>query len=129
MLPVELALDFDYTRVDTARADTQQLTEDIFTLFPLVIVGRTRNPHHRELLRTMSLYIYSPPPLVIEVDQRKDVAILVPLLNRLLDTDVMPQIIVNGHTAADYTKRATRQASGDLERYFQDDGITLSHRN
>ena len=125
---VELVLDFDYTKAESARADMQQLTEDVFALFPVIIVGRMRDPHHREMLRIMSLYTSSPPPLVIEVDQRKDVDTLVPLLARLLDTDVIPQIIINGHAAADHPKLAALQGSGDVKEYFQDRGITLNDK-
>lgn len=106
----------------------EQLIEDIYTIFPLIIVGQMRDPHHREMLRTMSLYTLSPPPLIIEVDQREDAEILVPLLSRLIDTDVMPQVIVKGYAAADAPKLAALHASGDLELYFQGSGITLSQK-
>ena len=124
----ELVLEFDYTKVETARDDMAQLTEDVFALFPVIIVGRMRDPHHRDILRTMSHYTSNPPPLVIEVDQRQDAETLVPLLGRLLDTHELPQIIVMGEPAGGHAVITKLQEEGELKAHFGRLGVDMKDK-
>ncbi|KAG7529688.1 hypothetical protein FFLO_05494 [Filobasidium floriforme] len=127
-LDPQLVLEFDYTKVETAREDMAQLTEDVFSLFPVIMVGRMRDPHHREMLRIMSQYTSNPPPLVIEVDQRRDAETLVPLLARLLDTDEMPQVIVMGEAAGGHKQLGQLQESGGVKEYFAGLGVEMKDK-
>jgi hypothetical protein len=105
-----------------------QLTEDVFSLFPVIMVGRMRDPHHREMLRIMSQYTSNPPPLVIEVDQRRDAETLVPLLARLLDTDEMPQVIVMGEAAGGHKQLGQLQEAGGVKEYFAGLGVEMKDK-
>lgn len=124
----ELVLDFDYTKQLTARGDMEQLTEDVFSLFPTIIAGKMRDPQHRAVLRTLAQYVMDPPPLVIEVDQRMDYEQMVPLLARLLDTDVLPQVIVNGKAAGGHKDILQLQKDGQVKKYFSNLGIKIKDR-
>ncbi len=73
-------------------------------MFPIVLVGKMRDPWHREIKKLLASYKISPPPMIIEVDQRSDVEHLVPLLARLLDSDELPHVLVGGKTIGSYTQ-------------------------
>jgi hypothetical protein len=76
----------------------------------------------------MSQYTSNPPPLVIEVDQRRDAETLVPLLARLLDTDEMPQVIVMGEAAGGHKQLGQLQESGGVKEYFAGLGVEMKDK-
>lgn len=127
-LDPQLVLDFDYTKAATARLDMEQLAEDVWQLFPLVIIGKMRDPYHREVLKVMSHYVTNPPPLIIEVDQRRDAATLVPILSRLLDVDTFPQIVVNGRSIGGYKEIVKYQEDKTIKEYFGSKGIEMKDK-
>jgi hypothetical protein len=71
-------------------------------MFPIILIGKMRDPWHREIKKILASYKINPPPMIIEVDQRSDVKHLVPLLARLLDSDELPQVIIGGKTIGSY---------------------------
>ncbi len=79
-----------------------ELEREIWGMFPIVLVGKMRDPWHREIKKMLAGYRISPPPMIIEVDQRSDATHLVPLLARLLESDELPQVIVGGRTIGSY---------------------------
>lgn len=121
-------LEFDYTKAETARDDMAQLTEDVFALFPVIVVGRMRDPKHRDIIRTMSMYTSNPPPLIIEVDQRQDAETLVPLLGRLLGKDELPQVVVMGAAAGGHAAIQKLQDDGELKAYFAKLGVDMKDK-
>ncbi|WWC61062.1 uncharacterized protein I303_103640 [Kwoniella dejecticola CBS 10117] len=106
-------LDFDPTHPN-AREDLNLLQEEINTMYPIVLVGRMRDPWHREIQRILSEYKIQPPPLVIDLDQRKDHATIIPLFERLLDTSVLPQLVVQGKSLGSYHDILDMRDSGRL---------------
>jgi glutaredoxin len=79
-----------------------ELEREIWGMFPVVLVGKMRDPWHRELKKLLSTYKISPPPMILEIDQRSDAQHLVPLLARLLGKEGLPQVIVGGKTIGGY---------------------------
>lgn len=100
-LDPQLILDFDHTK-PTARQDMRQLESDMMSLFPVILFGRMRDPHHREIMKMLSQYKIDPPPLIVEVDQRADAETLIPLLARLLGSSQLPQLVLGGNAAGSY---------------------------
>jgi hypothetical protein len=101
-LDPQLVLDFDYTRPATARDDLAALVYDTFHMYPVVLFGQMRDPYYREMRKLFSSYVVHPPPLVIEVDQRSDEAIIVGLLKRLLGVEELPVLMLNGKSAGSW---------------------------
>lgn len=127
-LDPQLVLDFDYTKAATARDDMELLTEDVFNLFPTIIIGKMRDPNHRDVLKAFSGYALSPPPLVIEVDQRRDAQTLTPLLARLLNREALPAIIVNGKDFAGHKEIMALHESGDIKKALSAEGIQIKDK-
>jgi glutaredoxin-related protein len=121
----ELVIDFDYTKESSARADMEQLVEDVWALFPLIVFGEMREPGHREIIRILSQYVTSPPVLVVEIDQRVDAEYLVPLLGRLIQTDELPQVVVKGRAVGGAKAIAAIQEAGQIKKHFTDLGIDI----
>lgn len=103
----------------------EQLVEDVWALFPLIVFGEMREPGHREIIRILSQYIISPPALIVEIDQRMDAVTLVPLLERLIHTDGLPQVVVKGRTNIGAKAIAALQEAGQIEKHFADLGINV----
>ncbi|KAJ9104742.1 hypothetical protein QFC19_003883 [Naganishia cerealis] len=102
-LDPQLVLDFDYTR-STAADDLEALVHDTYTMYPVVLFGQMRDPYYREMRKLFSAYVVTPPPLVIEVDQRADEQVLVGLLKRLLGIKELPVLMLNGVSAGPWSK-------------------------
>lgn len=79
-----------------------QLETDMWSTYPVILFGAMRDPYHREILKIMSGFVISPPPLIIELDQRSDMDTLIPLLTRLLSTDKLPQLVLGGKAGGTY---------------------------
>ena len=103
-LDPQLVLDFDYTRPATARDDLAALVYDTFHMYPVVLFGQMRDPYDREMRKLFSSYVVHPPPLVVEVDQRSDEAIMVGLLKRLLGVQELPVLMLNGKSAGTWAQ-------------------------
>ncbi|KAJ9108709.1 hypothetical protein QFC21_000029 [Naganishia friedmannii] len=102
-LDPQLVLDFDYTR-SSAADDLTALVHDTYTMYPIVLLGQMRDPYYREMRKLFSAYVVTPPPLVVEVDQRADEEVLVGTLQRLLGIKELPVLILNGESAGPWAK-------------------------
>jgi hypothetical protein len=114
-------LDFDPARPN-ARDDLDLLQTEVNALFPVVLFGKMRDPWHREIKKVLAEYKITPSPLIVDVDQRRDHLLFIPLLSRLLNTTELPQLLVQGKSLGSYhdilemkdkgTFRKTLEASG-----------------
>ncbi|ODN83202.1 hypothetical protein L202_01389 [Cryptococcus amylolentus CBS 6039] len=114
-LPLDpsLVLDFDPAS-PRARADLELVQSEINTLYPLVLFGKMRDPRYRKLKSLLSQVKISPPPLVIEVDQRRDQTVFIPTIARLLGTDDLPQITLQGKSLGSYEELVEMHTAGTL---------------
>jgi len=122
-VPLEpsIVLDFDPSR-PSARDDLDLLVTEISTIFPVVLMGKMRDPWLREVKKMLAEFKITPPPLVIDVDQRRDHATFIPLIARLIGTTELPQLLLQGKSLGSYhdvlalrdagTARSTIEASG-----------------
>ncbi|TYJ55378.1 hypothetical protein B9479_003881 [Cryptococcus floricola] len=114
-LPLDpsLVLDFDPAS-PRARADLELVQSEINALYPLVLFGKMRDPRYRKLKNLLSQVKISPPPLVIEVDQRRDQTVFIPTIARLLGTDDLPQITLQGKPFGSYEELVEMHTAGTL---------------
>lgn len=93
-------------------------------MYPLVLFGRMRDPHHRAIKRLLSEVKITPAPLVIEVDQRKDRKVFIPTVARLLG-DELPVITLQGKRLGGYKEIMAMHEAGTLNDRLQKDGAVL----
>jgi hypothetical protein len=96
-VPIEpsVLLGFDPTD-SSAHQDLELLKDEVNTQYPLVLMGRMRDPWNIEVVRMLDEYKISPKPLIIDVDQRRDHILFIPVVARLLETDELPQLLLQG---------------------------------
>ncbi|RSH80418.1 uncharacterized protein EHS24_008996 [Apiotrichum porosum] len=95
-LDASLLLGFNPTTVESAAEDLEFLKEEVNTQYPLVLLGRLRDPWQGEMMKLLEHYKISPEPLIIDVDLRKDHEQFIPTLERLLDSSDLPQLLLLG---------------------------------
>ncbi|ADV19495.1 Hypothetical Protein CGB_A2760C [Cryptococcus gattii WM276] len=122
-LDPSVILDFDPSHPN-ARDDLLLLQTEINALYPLVLYGRMRDPHYREIKRLLSEVKITPAPLVIEVDQRKDHKVFIPTVARLLG-DELPVITLQGKKLGGYKEIMAMHEAGTLKDRLQKDGAVL----
>lgn len=116
-------LDFDPLHPN-ARDDLHLLQTEINALYPLVLFGRMRDPHHREIKRLLSEVKITPAPLIVEVDQRKDRNVFIPTVARLLG-DELPVITLQGKRLGGYKEIMAMHEAGTLNDRLQKGGAVL----
>ncbi|WVW83025.1 hypothetical protein I302_105041 [Kwoniella bestiolae CBS 10118] len=123
-------LDFDPTHPN-AREDLLLLQNEINAMYPLVLIGKMRDPYHREIKRILSEYRISPAPLIIDVDQRRDHQIFIPLLSRLLSTseEDLPQLVLKGNSLGSYHDILSLRDRGELKEIFENSGSIQIREN
>nr|XP_031862726.1 uncharacterized protein CI109_001738 [Kwoniella shandongensis]KAA5529798.1 hypothetical protein CI109_001738 [Kwoniella shandongensis] len=114
-------LDFDPAHPN-AQHDLELLQNEINTLYPLILFGRMRDPWHREIKRMLAEYKIMPTPLIIDVDQRKDHSIFIPVLSRLLDTTDLPQLVLQGEPLGSYHDILDLREKGILQSTLEASG-------
>lgn len=126
-LDPQLILDFDHTK-PTARQDMRQLESDMMALFPVILFGRMRDPHHREMMKMLSQYKIDPPPLIVEVDQRADAETLIPLLARLLGSPQLPQLVLGGTAAGSYKEAQKALDDKTFKQWIARSGADITEK-
>ncbi|UOH81406.1 hypothetical protein LQV05_004075 [Cryptococcus neoformans] len=122
-LDPSVILDFDPLHPN-ARDDLHLLQTEINALYPLVLFGRMRDPHHREIKRLLSEVKITPAPLIVEVDQRKDRNVFIPTVARLLG-DELPVITLQGKRLGGYKEIMAMHETGTLNDRLQKGGAVL----
>ncbi|OXG31552.1 glutathione transferase [Cryptococcus neoformans Ze90-1] len=122
-LDPSVILDFDPLHPN-ARDDLHLLQTEINALYPLVLFGRMRDPHYREIKRLLSEVKITPAPLIVEVDQRKDRNVFIPTVARLLG-DELPVITLQGKRLGGYKEIMAMHEAGTLNDRLQKGGAVL----
>ncbi|WVF72210.1 hypothetical protein IAT40_007022 [Kwoniella sp. CBS 6097] len=120
-LDPSIVLDFDPAHPN-ARDDLELLQNEINTIYPIVLIGKMRDPWHREIKRMLADYRIIPAPLIIDVDQRRDHSIMIPLLARLLGTSELPQLLLQGKSLGSYHDILDLRDQGVLKETFEGSG-------
>lgn len=87
-----------------------------------------RDPWHREIRRILAEYKISPAPLIVDVDQRDDRDIFIPVLQRLLDTTTLPQLLLNGRSLGTYRDIREMREDGTLKETLEAGGVAVTRR-
>lgn len=116
-----IVLDFDPSHPN-ARGDLDLLISEMHTVYPLVLFGKMRDPWHREIKRILAEQKIHPAPLVIDVDQRRDHLIFMPLVSRLLGTQSLPQLVLEGKTLGSYHEILAMKEQGTLRKTLESTG-------
>ncbi|KAL7424050.1 hypothetical protein Q5752_001635 [Cryptotrichosporon argae] len=106
-------LGFDPT-APSAADDLAILKDETNALYPIVLFGRMRDPWHREIQKMLAEYKITPAPLVVDVDQRRDHLLFVPLLERLFGTATLPRLVLLGRDLGSYPAIAEMRDKGTL---------------
>ncbi|WVQ86239.1 hypothetical protein IAT38_008407 [Cryptococcus sp. DSM 104549] len=115
-IPIDpsLILEFDPS-TPNAPKDIDILQWEVNTLYPVVLFGRMRDPYHREIKKILASLNMAPAPLVIDVDQREDSHVFIPVLERLLGSSKLPQLLLQGEVVGDYHEVMDMVAAGKLK--------------
>ncbi|WVQ71734.1 hypothetical protein IAR50_001275 [Cryptococcus sp. DSM 104548] len=119
-----LILDFDPSS-PRARSDLALVQSEVNTLYPVVLFGKMRDPKHRALKHVLAGVKMSPPPLVVEVDQRRDQGVFIPTLARLLGNDELPQITLQGKPLGSYEQVMEMHEQGKLFEALEGGGVEV----
>ena len=121
MQPLEpsTVLDFDPLGPN-AKEDLELLNTEVHALFPLVLLGKMRDPWHREVKKMLAEYKITPSPLIIDVDQRRDHLLFIPLISRLLNTTELPQLLLKGKPLGSYHEILEMKDKGKLVKTLED---------
>ncbi|KAF9237577.1 hypothetical protein BU15DRAFT_88721 [Melanogaster broomeanus] len=94
-LDPQLVLDFD-TRSEKAKEELHRVVEEVWTRYPVILFSKLHSADSREVRYMFSNLNLKPAPLVIQVDQREDADVLIPLLTRLTNVPSLPILLVGG---------------------------------
>ncbi|KAF9520326.1 hypothetical protein BS47DRAFT_1323840 [Hydnum rufescens UP504] len=122
----ELVLEFN-TRSERARAEVAELVSETWAQSPLVLfteVRGSRSPASKSVKELLKPYALLPRPVIFDVDQRTDEAVLRPLLFRLTSSKSLPIVIVGGKVMA-AQELVTLDASGDLTDVLEAAGAVV----
>lgn len=70
-----------------------------------------------------------PAPTIIEVDVREDAGVLEPLIERLVNVDELPVLLVGGNFVGDIDNIRTLHESGTLQQMIKDAGADIGSAN
>ncbi|KAK1924822.1 hypothetical protein DB88DRAFT_238145 [Papiliotrema laurentii] len=93
----EILLPFDpySTR---AKEEMAELVSTQWDNFPIMVLGKLRDPGMRELRQVFKSYNIKPLPVFIDFDQRPDADTLEPTLARLIGTQDAPYVLLKGES-------------------------------
>ncbi|KDN49713.1 hypothetical protein RSAG8_01778, partial [Rhizoctonia solani AG-8 WAC10335] len=123
-IPADVMLDFD-TRSDFAQLEVDDLVQDTWMRNPVVIFSKVHSPQGRDLKKIFASYKLKPAPVIFEIDQREDVAVLEPVLYRLTGEASLPIVLLGGRSIGSPADIAKLHESGDLERAMKSAGVTI----
>ena len=121
-LTPEAILDFDPSR-DDATEDFEFVKTETNTVYPIVLFGKMRDPFHREIQKVLAEYKITPSPLIVDVDQRRDHLLFIPLLARLFGDSELPQLALAGESLGTYHDVLAMRDSGKLRTTLEASGL------
>ncbi|KAI0373963.1 hypothetical protein BV20DRAFT_591624 [Pilatotrama ljubarskyi] len=111
----ELVLDFD-TRGPQAEQELQHVVRDVWARNPVMLYSKVHSPLSREIKQILADLYLRPAPTIVDVDQRPDENVLVPLLYRLTGTNELPILLIGGQTIGSAKEIRYLAAKGELQR-------------
>jgi len=82
-----------------------------------------RDPFHREIQKVLAEYKITPSPLIVDVDQRRDHLLFIPLLARLFGDSELPQLALAGESLGTYHDVLAMRDSGKLRTTLEASGL------
>ncbi|KAF8588733.1 hypothetical protein K439DRAFT_1266307, partial [Ramaria rubella] len=109
----DLVLDFD-TRTTNAAREVRELVTDTWSRLPVVVLSKRYSPIGREIKAFLAEYNLKPTPIVFEMDERADEAVLTPILQRLTASADIPILLLSGQPVGSFDVIRNLHATGDL---------------
>jgi hypothetical protein len=82
-----------------------------------------RDPFHREIQKVLAEYKITPSPLIVDVDQRRDHLLFIPLLARLFGNSDLPQLTLAGDLVGSYHDVLEMKDAGTLRTKLEASGL------
>ncbi|KAI0745928.1 hypothetical protein C8Q76DRAFT_44761 [Earliella scabrosa] len=120
-LDPQLILDFD-TSGPHADEELQAVIQDVWTRNPVMLYSKVHSPLSREIKQVLDTLYLRPAPTIVDVDQRPDENVLVPLLFRLTETNELPILLVGGRTVGHPKEIKYLAAKGELQKAITEAG-------
>ncbi|KAI0775790.1 hypothetical protein BD413DRAFT_470869 [Trametes elegans] len=120
----QLVLDFD-TRGARAAEELQAVVHDVWARNPVMLYSKVHSPLAREIKQFLADLYLRPAPTIVEVDQRPDENVLVPLLYRLTSMQELPILLVGGRTIGNPKEIRYLVAKGELQRLVTEAGAVI----
>jgi len=120
----QLVLDFD-TRGPRAVDELKQIVDDVWAQNPVMLYSQLQGPHSREVTAMLVHMNLSPPPMILEVDQRDDGNVLTPLLLRITSSAELPILLVGGKPVGTTSEIAALFRSRELHKMVTDAGAIV----
>ncbi|EIW63241.1 uncharacterized protein TRAVEDRAFT_26597 [Trametes versicolor FP-101664 SS1] len=117
----QLVLDFD-TRGPHAEEELQAVIRDVWSRNPVMLYSKVHSPISREIKQVLADLYLRPAPTIVDVDQRPDENVLVPLLFRLTSSKELPILLIGGHTVGTAQEIKYLAAKGQLSRLITEAG-------
>lgn len=89
-------------------------------------MGKMRDPWHREIKKMLAEFKITPAPLIIDLDQRRDHRTFIPLVARILGTDELPQLVLDGKPVGSYHEILELREKGEFASVLEDQGLLVT---
>lgn len=120
----QLVLDFD-TRSPRAAYEVNQIVQDVWSRYPVMLFTKLHNAHSREIRHIISSMDLRPAPAIFEVDQREDAEVLIPLLHRLTSSTDLPLVLIGGKPVGSMAAIRELNESGELQMLVTNAGAVI----
>lgn len=75
---------------------SEQIHDNFWQEHPVLVLSKTRNAHSRFIRSTLYQLNIQPSPLFLDINERSDVDILLPIFHRLIGQSDLPVLIIGG---------------------------------
>ncbi|WWC99612.1 hypothetical protein V866_006516 [Kwoniella sp. B9012] len=120
-------LPFD-PRSPHAKREIEELAKVHWEDHPVMVLGNMRDPKMREVRALLKKYIVKPEPFYVDIDQRRDSAVLHPTLERLLGKQSSPYILLKGKNVGESSKLIEMEKKETLIDTVKGSGATIAKR-
>ncbi|EJD47019.1 hypothetical protein AURDEDRAFT_87064 [Auricularia subglabra TFB-10046 SS5] len=127
-LDPDLVLGFD-PRDPAMRGEIREAVRDAWRTNPVVILSELKTgnpPQSREMKGTIQALNLYPDPTIIEVDQRTDSEVTIPLLKRLTGAEQLPVALIGGHAVRSIQEFRDLVKSGALNEMVTASGAKIN---
>jgi len=114
-VPAELLVDFNIRSGDRARAELEDMVQNTWFEHPVVVFSMIHSPRAREVKKIVEDYKLLPLPVIIEVDERRDSEVMIPLIQRVTGQDDFPILLVGGQAMGNVDAIRAAHESGRLK--------------